>query len=295
MGHEAEQFLRLLNAAVHAEFPDVCLIAGEDVGEMTLGRGMGFDLLRHGRFAEDVIGYLHLPPTRRHFGDDRLRLLCLGAGAEQYLLGFSHAAVTLGHSSLFGQMHGSYLQRFAALRVAFAFHMALPGKKLLFMGCELGQLRTWDDTIPPDWYLRELEPHAELLRFVRALNHFYSREPRLWQCERLIEDAAVDGSGSHCLFTLARQDAVGRRLLILLNFSEEAATVRDPSRSSAEYREVFHTDRREFGGEGRVASGEIFVFGNGVLNREMPPMSAVFLEPIPAGTREKNAEKGKIS
>ncbi|MBO7176402.1 MAG: alpha amylase C-terminal domain-containing protein [Clostridia bacterium] len=295
MGHEAEQLLRLLNAAVHAEFPDVCLVAGEDVGEMTLGRGMGFDLLHHGRFAEDVIGYLHLPSTRRPFGDDRLRLLCLGAGAEQYLLGFSHAAVNMGHSSLFGQMHGSYLQRFAALRMALAFQMALPGKKMLFMGCELGQLRTWDDTVPPDWYLRELEPHAKMLRFVRALNLFYSREPRLWQCEYLVEDSLIGAGGAPGLFVLVRQDAMGYRLLILLNFSEEATSVRGRSQTTAEYREIFNTDRVEFGGEGRVASGEVFLFRDGCLNREIPPMSAVFLEPISASACEKNAEKPKIS
>ena len=298
MGREAEQFLRLLNAAAHAEFPDVCLVAEEDVGEMTPGQGMGFDLLHHGRFAEDVIGYLHQPPSRRPFEHDRVRLLCLCAADEQYLLAFSHAAVTLGHSSLFGQMHGSYLQRFAAVRLALAFQMALPGKKMLFMGCELGQLRTWDDTVPPDWYLRDLEPHAQLLRYVRALNHFYAGETRLWQCERLVGDVSpMDGPNrQHGITALERQDAMGRRLLILLNFSEEDAIVCSAVNASARcYREIFNTDRRDFGGEGRVASGEWFAWEGGVLSRALPPMSAVFLEPLPASACENSTEKPKYS
>ncbi|MBQ7322289.1 MAG: alpha amylase C-terminal domain-containing protein [Clostridia bacterium] len=281
----AEPLLRLLCAAVHAELPEALLMAGEEVGEMTRG-GMGFDLLCHRAFAGDLLTYLGAAPDRRQYLGDRLRLLCRRAAEERYLLPLSHEAVSAARASLFGQMWGSYGERFAALRLLLAFQMALPGKKQLFMGSELGQVRPWDDTVPPDFYLRELAPHAALMRYVRALNGFYRDEPRLWQWDSLptAPRARAESGAGDCLFALARYDGMGRELLALFNFSAERLDCRCETAAGTDaYREVFHTDRVGFGGEGRLSAGALFPVQAGEVRLTLPPMTAVFCEPVPAG------------
>ena len=275
------RFLSFLCAAVHAEFPDVMLIAGEDIGEMTGERSLGFDLVCHSRFAEDILRYLHAEPLRREFLRDLPMRSVSGAWGESYLLPFSHEAVCAGHSSLFGQMNGSYLQKFRGVRLALAFQMIHPGKKMLFMGCELGQSRTWDDTVPSDWFLADLETHASLIRYVRALNSFYREERCLWQDEREQRGlSAVEAVAerSACLLAFLRTDAAGRTLLGLFNASAEDLSCQCAVGDGAVcYREVFNSDCAVFGGGERVAAGAVIPVESGMLTLSVPAMTAVFL------------------
>lgn len=286
---ESRELLHLLCAAVEGEFPDVLLIAGEEVGE-----AVGFDLLCRHRFAGDVMGYLHADPMRRRYLRDRLTLSMrntVGDGGRA-MLPLSCEAVSAGHGSLFCAMYGGYLQKFEGVRLCLAYQMVHPGKKWLFMGCELGQLRTWDDTLPRDWFLTELEPHGRLQRYVRALNHLYREDARLWQadhlwngfCEAEVLAAESEGDVPPCVLALKRFDASGRELLAVLCFTAEETTACRCAVGGryARYREVFNSDSTAFGGAGRVGAGqEIPVGGDGTLSLTLPPMTAVFYEPVP--------------
>ena len=278
---EGLRFLALLCAAVHAEFPDVLMIAGENIGEMTGKNGLGFDLLLHGRFAGDILRYLHADQTRRVCLYDLLVQSLSDAWQEQYLLSFSHEEVCAGHSSMFGRMEGSYLQKFRGVRTALAFQMIHPGKKLLFMGCELGQSRTWDDTVPPDWFLGELETHAQLIRYTRALNHFYRDEPCLWHGEENRNGAVVlhvtSEKNNRCILAALRIGGAEQGLLAVFNFALEDTHCRCMVGDEvAECREIFNTDRRHFGGEGRISEGYLHMVENGVLPLSIPAMTAIF-------------------
>lgn len=254
-----EGFGRDLCAAVRSEFPEAILIGGEGaVWEW------GFDLITHRRFPNDVTQYLGAEPSVRPFLRDRLALT-LWEVSEQG----RHALIPLSgtrHGSLLGGMHGSYLQRFDGVRLALAYQMAHPGKKQLFMGDELGQLRPWDGTVPPDWFLRELEPNAQLWQYVRTLNHFYRTEPRLWRDE----GATFRVDPSDGILVLTRSDGAGKVLFALFNFAEREATCRlAVGGEHPSLRELFGS-----GGGWCAAEG-----GAGEILLTLPPMTALFCEP----------------
>ncbi len=181
---EAIGFLRKVNDTVHANFPDVLVIAEEatswpGVTAPTTTGGLGFDLKWNMGWMHDTLDYFTLDPVFRKYRPDLLTFSIWYAFRERYVLPLSHDEVVHEKSSLAGKMPGDEWRKRANLRLLYGYMFTHPGKKLLFMGAEFGQWSEWNHDAGLAWDLLQYPPHQGILRWVGDLNRLYRREPAL--------------------------------------------------------------------------------------------------------------------
>lgn len=287
---EAIAFFRKLNACMSREFPDVLMIAEESTawpGVTGWGEdGLGFSLKWNMGWMNDTLSYAGEDPVYRKYDHNRVTFSMTYAFSEKYVLPISHDEVVHGKKSFLDKMPGDYWQKFAGARVLGAYQMTHPGKKLTFMGSEIGQFREWDYKGQIEWFLLEHEAHAKLQRYFAELNQLYLKTPALWQC-----DGSWDGfrwidpdNRDESVLSYRRIDRDGKEVIVLLNFTPVA---REDFRIGVPvhgvYREVFNSDDTRFGGSGVTNPDEMtssLTPMNGLeqsLSLRLPPLGAVFL------------------
>ncbi len=186
---EAIEFFRAFNHLVHTEFPGVMTIAEESTAWPQVTRppyigGLGFSLKWNMGWMHDTLNYFKHEPVHRKFHQNDLTFAMLYHYHENFTLPLSHDEVVHGKGSLLGRMPGDDWQKFANLRALLAYQWLFPGKKLLFMGCELGQSSEWNANAQVDWWLLDAGSyHRGLQQFVADLNHLYRNAPCLWQAD----------------------------------------------------------------------------------------------------------------
>jgi 1,4-alpha-glucan branching enzyme len=181
---EAIEFLRKVNDTVHANFPDVLVIAEEatswpGVTAPTATGGLGFDLKWNMGWMHDTLDYFVLDPVFRKYRPDLLTFSIWYAFRERYVLPLSHDEVVHEKNSLAGKMPGDEWRKRANLRLLYGYMFTHPGKKLLFMGAEFGQWSEWSHDAGLAWDLLQYPSHRGILRWVTDLNRLYRREPAL--------------------------------------------------------------------------------------------------------------------
>ena len=226
------------------------------------------------------------------------------AFGERYILPVSHDEVVHGKKSLLDRMPGDYWQKFAGTRAFLAYMMTHPGKKLLFMGCEIGQFREWDYAGQTEWFLLDYDSHAKLQLFAAELNHLYLASHELWERDTSWEGFEwIDADNKdQSLLTFLRRAANGDELLVLLNFTPNAyEDYRVGVPASAVYRELISSDDARYGGSGVHNEGEIAAEDTPWNGREysvtlrVPPLGALILRRerlLPAKKKEKNTQDG---
>ncbi len=257
---EAIAFLRQFNELVHGLYPGAVTIAEESTAWPMVSRptylgGLGFTFKWNMGWMNDTLRYMARDPIYRKYHHNELTFSLLYAFSENYVLPLSHDEVVHGKGSLLGKMPGDPWQKFANLRLLYGYMFGYPGKKLLFMGGEFGQEREWDVRTSLDWHLLDREPHRQLHRYVRDLNHFYLAEPALY--ERDFDPGGFEWIDFHdweqsIIVFLRRARREAPFLIFLCNFTpvprrEYRIGVPEPG----EYREVFNSDRAEYGGSGQ--------------------------------------------
>jgi 1,4-alpha-glucan branching enzyme len=185
---DAIDFLRRFNERVYAEHPDVMTVAEEStawagVTKPTYLGGLGFGYKWDMGWMHDTLDYMALDPIHRRYHHNQLTFRMLYAFSENYILPLSHDEVVHGKSSLLSKMPGDDWQKFANLRLLYGYMYAQPGKKLLFMGGEIGQRHEWNHDASLEWHLLQYDPHRGLQRWVRDLNTLYRGEPALHQLD----------------------------------------------------------------------------------------------------------------
>jgi 1,4-alpha-glucan branching enzyme len=185
---EAIDFLRELNTTTHGQFPGTVTIAEESTAFPAVSRptwvgGLGFTFKWNMGWMHDILTYISKDPVHRRWEHQHLTFSMLYAYNENFVLPFSHDEVVHGKRSMLSKIPGDVWQQTATLRVLYAFMTVHPGKKLLFMGAELGQWREWHHDESLDWSLLDQPMHAGLQRFVQDLNALYQREPSLYQLD----------------------------------------------------------------------------------------------------------------
>lgn len=254
---EAISFLQHLSKAVFAYSPSVLLIAEEStawpmVTKPPYDGGLGFNFKWNMGWMNDMLRYLSMDPLGRKYHHDAITFSFFYAFSENYVLPLSHDEVVHGKGSMIEKMAGDYAQKFASLRAFYAYMMAHPGKKLLFMGQEFAQFIEWRYYEELEWKLLEFDAHRQMQTFVRALNHFYKAEPALWQ-----QDFSWDGfrwiahdDAAQSVIAFRRLDRAENELLILCNFVPvERRGYRIGLPYYAQYRRVFSTAEATFGGD----------------------------------------------
>jgi 1,4-alpha-glucan branching enzyme len=256
---EAIAFLKELNTVVHAHHPGFMMVAEESTAWPLVTRpvadgGLGFDFKWNMGWMHDTLQYFSKDPIQRQFNHNLLTFGLVYAWSEHFILPFSHDEVVHGKRSLLDKMPGDRWQKFATLRALYAYMWAHPGKKLLFMGCEIGQWREWSEKQSLDWHLLEQPAHEGLQRMLRDINHHYRREGALWEADgepsgfEWIE--AGDAQGNTLSF-MRLAPTTGRRIVCICNF---APVVRDEYRvglpAAGTYRVLLNTDGEVYGGRG---------------------------------------------
>jgi 1,4-alpha-glucan branching enzyme len=212
----------------------------------------------------------------------------LYAFSENFVLPLSHDEVVHGKGSLLGRMPGDEWQQFANLRLLLAYMYAQPGKKLLFMGGELAQWREWNHDESLDWHLLHYPPHAEMHRWVQALNRLYRREAALYE-----RDFDPDGfewvdcndAPASIISFLRRARSSDDLLLVICNFTPvPRRNYRVGAPRGGRWTEILNSDAREYGGSGHgnlggVEATPVPLHGRPYsLNLTLPPLSAVLFK-----------------
>ncbi len=255
---EAIDFLRRFNEQVH-KVPGAVSIAEEStsfagVSHPVYTGGLGFTMKWNMGWMHDMFAYFKSDPFYRKFNHNHITFSLLYAFTENFLLPISHDEVVHGKSSLIGKMPGDEWQRFANVRAFLAYMYAHPGKKLLFMGCELGQYEEWNWQSQLRWDLQQYTFHQGLQEFVRELNFLYANEPSLyqidsqWQGFEWIDFRDIDHS---VISFLRRGKRPGDELIFVCNFTPVVHPgYRVGVPGPGLYQEILSSDAPQFGGSG---------------------------------------------
>ncbi|MEZ5501479.1 MAG: 1,4-alpha-glucan branching protein GlgB [Halioglobus sp.] len=252
---EAIDFLRELNTLTHGRHPGTLTIAEESTAWPQVTRptwvgGLGFSLKWNMGWMHDTLKYFAQDPIYRQYHHNQLTFGLIYAFTENFLLPFSHDEVVHGKLSLLSKMPGDAWQRFANLRLLYAYMFTYPGAKLLFMGCELAEPGEWRHHGQLTWELEQQPPHQGIQLVVGDLNRLYRAEPSLHR--RDFDPAGFEWIDCHdstqSVLSYVRRDG-DNFLVVVLNFTP---VVRPDYRigvpRAGTYTEVFNSDSRFYGG-----------------------------------------------
>jgi len=291
---EAIDFIRHFNEQIHANYPDVLTIAEESTSYAGITHkvkdgGLGFDLKWNMGWMHDSLQYMSNDPVYRAYHHGTLTFSLLYAFSEKFLLPFSHDEVVHLKKSMLDKMPGDLWRKFANWRALLAYQISHPGKKMLFMGGEIGQWREWTEERSLDWHLLEESPkHGQLQNFVRELNKFYMNHPELYE-----DDYSWEGftwldlhDAQRSILSFARHSPKsGKTILIACNFTPVPRYgYRLGAPQPGVYMELLNSDSEEFGGSGLVNPDPIDSLPQShheqphSLEITLPPLGVVFLK-----------------
>ena len=222
---DAVDFVKRLNTAVHMYHPDVMMFAEENTSWPKLTHkiedgGLGFDFKWNMGWMNDMLHYMSLNPMWRPFNHDSLTFSFYYAFSEKFLLPISHDEVSHGKGSLIKQMPGKYDEQFAGVRAFITYMYAHPGKKLVFMGTEIGQFDEWNHEEAIQWDLLEFEKHKKLRTFFKELNKFYLDCKPLYELDTVWKgfDWIHHDDYTNSVIAFKRTDKNGDEIVSVCNF-----------------------------------------------------------------------------
>jgi 1,4-alpha-glucan branching enzyme len=288
---EAIEFLKKFNHIAHSEFPGIMTIAEESTAWPQVTRppyigGLGFSFKWNMGWMHDTLGYFKHEPIHRKYHQNDLTFAMLYHHNENFILPLSHDEVVHGKGSLIGRMPGDDWQKFASLRALLAYQWFFPGKKLLFMGGEIGQSAEWNENGQLDWWLLDAGPyHRGLQKFVEDLNKLYVKNSSLWQAD-------YDHAGFYWLdctdqdnsvLSFVRQNSdFSNQIAVILNLTpvpREKYRVGLPR--AGKWREALNSDAAIYGGGNKGNFGGITPQNVPCHNQQqsaefyLPPMSVI--------------------
>lgn len=290
----AISFLKRFNEIVHMEHPDVLTYAEESTAWPLVSRpiylgGLGFDLKWNMGWMHDMLLYMSKDPVHRRYHHDNLTFSLLYAFTENFILPLSHDEVVHMKGAMLTKMPGDDWQKYANLRALYAYMFAHPGKKLNFMGGEIGQWNEWNHESSVNWGLLQFRPHRQLQRFVRQLNETYTTQPALYQIDfdwrgfEWVDFRDVDQS----IVSFIRKGETGSRpIVVVANFTpvpRQGYRVGLPQ--PGVYRELLNTDASEYGGSGLgnygAVTGESVPWQGQAFSAwlTLPPLAVLYLQP----------------
>jgi 1,4-alpha-glucan branching enzyme len=262
---EAVSFLKEFNDAVHHYHPDVFTAAEEStawpgVTHPTASGGLGFDLKWMMGWMHDTLHYFETDPVYRKYHQGQLTFSLMYAFTEKFVLPLSHDEVVYGKNSLINKMPGDDWQKFANLRLLFAYMYGHPGAKLIFMGGEFAQHHEWQHDYSLDWH-ENTDRHTGVQRLVADLNVFYKDNPALY-VDNFTRDGFewidINDAANSVICWMRKAGDIKDSLLFIANFTplvKENYRVGVPKMGF--YKEVLNTDDLKYGGSDVLNTGEL--------------------------------------
>jgi len=290
---EAIDFLRHFNAEVYKRHADVQTIAEEStawpmVSRPTYVGGLGFGLKWDMGWMHDTLEYMSKNPIHRKYHHNKLTFRMIYAWHENFVLPLSHDEVVHGKSSLLGKMPGDLWQKFANLRLMYAYMYAQPAKKLLFMGSEFGQWAEWSHDLSLEWHLLQYDSHRGLQNWVADLNRAYRAERALheFDCDPMGFEWIDANDSEQSLLSFMRKSRGGDQIVVVVfNFTPlPRHNYRVGVPRGGYWQEILNSDSESYGGAGFGNLGgteaqQIAAHGREhSLNLIVPPLGAVFFK-----------------
>ena len=256
---EAIEFFKHINTLILGRNPGAVMIAEEStawpkVTGSVEEDGLNFSFKWNMGWMHDFLDYMKLDPYFRKDNHNKMTFAMSYNSSENYILVLSHDEVVHLKCSMINKMPGEGEDKFSNLKAGYAFMMGHPGKKLLFMGQEFGQLREWSEERELDWFLLEEDSHRQLQTFVKDLLHIYNKYPAMYEADtdwNNFEWINADDA-YRSIFSFVRKSKSGRKnLLFVCNFTpvaREDYRVGVPKRK--QYKLIFNSDEEKYGGTG---------------------------------------------
>ena len=290
INYDTIEFLKHLNSIMGRLTPHAILIAEESTSFPSITRppeqgGLGFHYKWNMGWMNDFLSYIQHEPIHRKYHHNQLTFSMVYAYSENFIQVFSHDEVVHGKGSMLGKMPGDNWQKFANLRLTYAFQYAHPGKKLNFMGNEFGQFREWNEKQSLDWHLVSWDSHGKMLQMMKVLNHIYKENAPFWEIDHYFTgfEWIWCDDADNSIVSFVRKDDHGNMILCVFNFTP---VVRENYRLGAPahgaWKEIFNTDSEMFGGSNVGNFGEVWTQDvpwqnrQWSLNIQLPPLGAVY-------------------
>ncbi len=290
---DAIDFLRRLNSATYKEFPDTQMIAEESTSWSMVSKppdvgGLGFGMKWNMGWMHDTLEYFKNPPIYRTYHQDELTFSALYMFSENFMLSLSHDEVVHGKGSLLGRMPGDEWQRFANLRLLYGYMFGHPGKKLIFMGGEFGQVCEWQHDHSLEWHVLQFPCHAGVQTLLKDLNKVYKEEPALHEFDFAPEGFEwIDCSDrkNSIISFLRKTKKAKETVLVVCNFTPQTHfnyNIGVPLKGI--WTEVLNTDDKKYWGSGQKNPAEIKTLNEPMHGKEfslplkLPPLGVVFLK-----------------
>ncbi len=256
---EAIEFFKHINTLILGRNPGTVMIAEESTDwPRVTGKveddGLNFSYKWNMGWMHDFLDYMKLDPYFRKDNHNRMTFAMSYNHSENYILVLSHDEVVHLKCSMINKMPGEGAEKFANLKAGYGFMMGHPGKKLLFMGQEFGQLREWSEERELDWFLLEEPEHLQLQTYVKDLLHIYTKYPAMYEADTRFDNFEWINADDNfrSIFSFVRKSRSGKNnLLFVCNFTpvaREDYRVGVPLKK--QYKLIFNSDDKKYGGEG---------------------------------------------
>ena len=288
---DAMEFLKKLNETVFKLYPNTMMIAEESTSwpmvtkPVYLG-GLGFNFKWNMGWMNDMLEYMETDPFLRKYKHKNITFSLHYAFSENFILPLSHDEVVHGKKSILDKMPGSYEEKFANVRVLLGYMMAHPGKKLNFMGYEIGQFAEWDFNKEVEWFLTNYEYHKKLNIYIKGLNEFYLSTSQLWEIDYSWEGFKWISNNDYeqNIIAFKRMNKQGDELIAVVNFSPVERNDYLIGADNGIYTEIFNSNSEEYGGTGSGNRGKIISSSGQIhgydsfISLTVPPLSVIFLK-----------------
>lgn len=283
---EAKAFIEKMNTVVHNEYPGIITVAEESTAYPYITKrvedgGLGFDYKWNMGWMNDTLRYMKQDPIYRSYEHNKISFQMTYIYSENYILALSHDEVVHLKGSLINKMPGDYYSKFSNLKTYLTYMMTHPGKKLLFMGGEVGQFREWSEAREIDWSVLQYEPHQKYHEYVKKINHLYLNSKALhendedWSGFKWI---SVNDS-DHNVFAYERISKKGEKMIVILNFSAVSWNNYYLELENGEYEIILDSEDLAYGGfsyrtnkKYNITDGHVFI--------DLLPCSALILKKI---------------